>query len=125
MPETTHPPSGEYPKPASVYSLDLEAEADELVGKLPGHRRQTKSLARSFGVSVILMAMEAGDAIEEHSAAGVVTVQLVRGHARLSADGQAIDLRPGQLVMFQPGLRHDLRAEEQSVVVLTVTGGDD
>jgi hypothetical protein len=28
------------------------------------------------------------------------------------------------LVLFQPNIRHDLRAEEQSVVLLTITGGD-
>ena len=123
MPEVTKMPTGEYPKSAKSHHLNLEAAAAELKAKLPGSRRQTKSLARESGVSVIMMAMEAGDAIEEHSAPGVVTVQLVDGHAILVADGETFDLRPGEMLLFQPGVVHNVRAEEQSVVVLTVTGG--
>jgi quercetin dioxygenase-like cupin family protein len=69
------------------------------------------------------MAMEAGDAIEEHSAKGPVSVHLLRGHASLQANDHDHELRPGQLLLIQPEVRHDLRALEQSVVLLTVSGG--
>ena len=124
MPEVTKTPTGEYPKPAKTHHLDLEAAAAELRAKLPGTRRQTKSLARESGVSVIMMAMEAGDVHEKHSAPGVVTVQLLDGHAVLVSEGTTFDLRTGEMLVFQPRVVHDIRAEEQSVVVLTVTGGD-
>ena len=124
MPDTTRTPAGEYPRQAATHHLDLSAIADELTAALPGKGRQTRSLARESGVSVLMMAMEAGDALTEHSAAGVVTVQTLRGHAVLQADGQGFDLRPGQLLMFQPGVRHNVRAETESVVLLTITGGD-
>lgn len=124
MPETTHTPAGEYPQPAATHYLDLDVEADRLVRELPGRRRQTKNLARESGVSVLLMAMEAGDALQEHSADGVVTVQGLRGYAVLSVSEESFELRPGRVMVFQPGVRHDIRAEEQSVVLLTITGGD-
>jgi quercetin dioxygenase-like cupin family protein len=122
MPETQHHPSGPHPEPASVHYLDLEAEADRLIATLAGHRRRSVNLARESGVSLILMALEAGDAIAEHSAEGVVVVQLLRGHAVVQSGGESFDLRDGQVVLFQPGVRHDIRAEEQSVVLLTVNG---
>ena len=125
MPETTHPPSGQYPKPENAHHIDLVTAADELLAKLPGHSRQTRSLARESGVSTILMAMEGGDALEEHSAAGVVTVQLMSGLINLSAGGTSFELRPGQMVMIQAGVRHDVEAVAQSVILLTVTGGHD
>ncbi|MGE3076541.1 MAG: AraC family ligand binding domain-containing protein [Dehalococcoidia bacterium] len=124
MPETTRVPTGDYPKPASAHEVDLETEADRLLEALPGHRRQTKSLAREAGVSVIMMALEAGDAIQEHSADGVVMVHGLRGHVTLRSNGESLNLRRGQLAVFQPGVAHDLSAQEQSVVLLTVTGGD-
>ena len=124
MPEVTHQPAGEYPKAAPVHSLDLEAAATSLLETLPGHRRQTRSLARESGVSVIMMAMEGGDVLDKHHANGAVTVHLLDGHATLTARDETIDLRPGQLVMMQPNVTHNLRAEEQSVVLLTVTGGE-
>lgn len=125
MPGTTHPPSGDYPQPARFHDLDLLAEADRLTQALPGHQQRSRNLARESGVSVVLMAMEAGDTLAEHSAPGVVTFQLLRGHVTLVVDGQDVDLREDRLVLLQPGVKHDARAEEQSVVLLTVTGGDD
>jgi quercetin dioxygenase-like cupin family protein len=124
MPETTQPPTGQYPKPQEFHHLDLEAEADRLLTQLANHDRQTQNLAREGGVSVVLMAMESGDVIREHKTTGSTTVQAVRGHVTLTSGGKPIDLRPGELVLFQPNIRHDLRAEEQSVVLLTITGGD-
>jgi len=96
-----------------------------LVASLAGKSRQTRSLGREAGVSILMMAMESGDLLAEHSAKGTVTIHVLRGHAVLTAAGEPFDLRPGQLVMMQPAVRHDLRAEEQSVVLLTITGGDD
>lgn len=122
MPNTTHTPSGSYPARAPVHLLDLEAAADRLTAKLPGHRRQTENLAREGDTSVVMMAMEGGDAIQEHSAPGVVSVQLLRGHAVLAVGTESFELRAGNLVLLQPGVRHDVRAEEQSVVVLTISG---
>jgi hypothetical protein len=61
MPRTTHKPAGKYPEHAELHHLDLEAAADELLGRLPGSRRQSESLAREAGVSLVMMAMEAGD----------------------------------------------------------------
>lgn len=123
MPETTKTPSGNYPKPAATHPIDLQAAADRLVAELPGHGRRSENLAREAGVSLILMAMERGDVMAEHQAHGVVTVQVLRGHAALTAGEAAHDLRAGELVLLQPDVRHDLRAEEQSVVLLTIGGG--
>lgn len=123
MPETTRTPTGDYPHAAAVHELDLEAAADKLVQRLAGHGRQTESLAREAGVSVIMMAMEAGDNLKEHAADGVVAVQLLRGRVSLSASDETFELERGRMLLFQPGVRHDVLAHEQSVILLTVTGG--
>lgn len=123
MVDGTHTPSGNYPAHARAQVIDLETAADRLVAKLPGTRRQTENLAREAGSSVLMMAMEAGDQVQEHSAPGVVSIHVVRGHATVTAEGEAFSLRPGQLALLQPGVRHDVRAESQSVLVLVVSGG--
>ncbi|MGH2632555.1 MAG: cupin domain-containing protein [Tepidiformaceae bacterium] len=124
MPETTHTPTGQYPDPAPAHLIDIEAEADRLLQALASGGRQAQNIAREGGVSLVLMAIEGGDSVREHSTPGATTVTAIRGHIVVTGGGQAMDLRPGQLVLFQPGVRHDLRAEEQSVVLLTITGGD-
>lgn len=123
MPETTHVPEGNYPKPAPVHQVDLDGVADRLIATLPGHGRRSENLAREAGVSLIMMAMEGGDLLREHSTDGVIMVQVLRGHTTLTVGKETFGLRSGELVMLQPGVRHDLRAEEQSVVLLTIGGG--
>lgn len=125
MPDTTHMPAGDFPNKAPVHHLDLEAEARKLLGKLPGHRRQTTNLVREAGVSVLVMAMETGDILRDHAANGVVTVQLLSGRSVLASENQRIDLLKGHLAVLQPGVRHDVTAEEQSVLLLTITGGNE
>ena len=124
MPETTHTPTGQYPQTQPVHHLDLEGEADRLLAQLASHEQQSQNIAREGGVSLVMMAMEGGDAVREHSTPGATSVQVIRGHTTLIANGQSVSLRPGELLLFQPGVRHDIRAEEQSVVLLTITGGD-
>ncbi|MBE0608060.1 MAG: AraC family ligand binding domain-containing protein [Dehalococcoidia bacterium] len=125
MPDTTHIPAGDYPNKAPVHHLDLALEAQRLLEKLPGHRRQTRNLAREAGVSVLMMAMETGDILRDHATDGVVTVQLLSGRATLASDNEHVDLRKGHLAVLQPGVRHDVTAGEQSVLLLTITGGNE
>lgn len=125
MPDTTRQPTGEYPRSTTARRIDLEEAADTLVATLAGKSRQSQSLGREAGVSLVMMALESGDLLAEHSAKGTVTVHVLRGHATLTAAGESFDLRPGQLVMMQPRVRHDVHAEEQSVVLLTIAGGDE
>jgi len=116
-----HIPSGDYPAHETAHVIDLEAAADRLIARLPGHRRQAETLAREGGASLVLMALEAGDVIQDHSAGGAVGVQLLRGFAVVTADSRSFELRPGQLVFMQPNVRHGVEAREQSVVLLTLS----
>ncbi len=116
--------AGTYLQHARAQLLDLEAVADRLFQELPGSRRKTETIAREAGVSVVVMAMEAGDEIKQHLAPGAVTVHVLRGHISLNADDADFDLRPAQVVFLQPSTPHSVRAVEQSVIVLTITGGD-
>ena len=123
MPEVTHNPQGDYPQPAAVHQFDIELEADRLIAQLGGHGHQSRTLAREAGVSLVLMALEGGDAVPEHATHGATSIMPVRGHTVVTIGGEDADLRPGALVFLQPNVRHEIRAEEQSVVLLTISGG--
>lgn len=120
MPNTGHQPTGDYPHPAAIHYVDLTAESDALLQQLPGSRRQGKSLAREGGLSVLLMAMEAGDELEEHAAAGPAAIQVLRGSVVVTSEGTELLLRPGEMAMYQPGVRHGVRSDQRAVILLTV-----
>ena len=122
MPGVTHKPEGQYPHPSPVHALNLDDEADRLVAELKGAGHASRSLAREAGVSLVLMALEGGDAVREHSTAGATSIHVLRGHAAIGSAGQVWDCLPGDVLFFQPDVRHDIAAQEQTVVLLTITG---
>jgi quercetin dioxygenase-like cupin family protein len=120
----THVPQGEYPHQTPVHYIDLETEADRLVSELPGYGRRSRNLAREGGISIVLMAMESGDRLAQHSSDGTVIIQVLRGQVSLTANGHSQSMRDGEAALLQPNIKHDIAAEEQSVVVLTVASSD-
>jgi len=66
-----------------------------------------------------VLALLAGHDLSEHESPGEATLQVLRGHVRLSAGDDAWDGKTGDYVAI-PAQRHALHAVEDSVVMLTV-----
>src|SRR6478609_5852914 len=66
-----------------------------------------------------LIALLAGQSLEEHESPGEATLQVVSGRVRLIAGDDTQEAGPGDLVTIPPD-RHALAADEDSVVLLTV-----
>jgi quercetin dioxygenase-like cupin family protein len=66
-----------------------------------------------------LIALAAGRTLGEHDAPGEATLQVLVGSVRLTAGDEAWEGTAGDHVVIPP-LRHDLHAETDAVVLLTV-----
>ena len=66
-----------------------------------------------------LIALLAGQQLEEHESPGEATLQVICGRVRLLAGDDAREAGPGDLVPIPPS-RHALAADDDSVVLLTV-----
>lgn len=66
-----------------------------------------------------LVALTAGTVLAEHENPGEATVHVIVGRVSLNAGTDAWEGRAGDLIIVPP-MRHDLRAVEDSVVLLTV-----
>jgi quercetin dioxygenase-like cupin family protein len=66
-----------------------------------------------------LVALTAETTLAEHESPGEATLQVLSGRVRLSAGELAWDGRTGDFIVIPP-TRHDLRALEDAVVLLTV-----
>src|SRR5687768_5284587 len=94
------------------HAFDLAKAAEELRAEpLPGERKhRQKTLYRHGPVTVALFLFEPGAGMPPHEAEGVVTVHVLEGRLRMSAEGAAHDLAAGQMLIMAPGVRHDVRA---------------
>lgn len=111
-----------------LLTFDLAAQLRELQAEEPYARsgRAGRTLAKSGRLRVILVAMQAGNAIGTHQADSPMTLQVIHGHIRYRANDGEHEMRAGELLFFGPGDAHDIRALEETALLITLSAvGDD
>lgn len=104
--------------------LDLQAAADELLveaGQLnAGRSARTLTPGPGAALKQTLLALTAGQQLQDHLAPGPTTLLGIRGEAVLTHDGAAVTLTDGVWAACPVG-SHGLEAVTDAVVLLTVT----
>lgn len=102
--------------------LDLNAAIEKLKGEphpaTGGHRQIT--LYHYGSVTKVLFAFDEGGALNEHAANGVVSIHVLHGALAVTAAGEINELQAGQVLMLTPNVPHDVRATQESQMLLTV-----
>jgi quercetin dioxygenase-like cupin family protein len=58
--------------------------------------------------------------LKDHAADGYVSVHVLSGELRMTTAGNEYRMPSGSLLVLRPGVRHDVRAELASQMLLTV-----
>lgn len=86
-----------------------------------GHRQI--ALFHRGGVTQIAFSFDPDGYLAEHSAPGLVTIHTLEGHLVVNAEGKAHDMKPGDILVLDPDVPHDVLALEASAMLLTVRLG--
>ncbi|SEE44430.1 hypothetical protein SAMN04488561_1341 [Jiangella alba] len=87
--------------------------------RLSSAGRASRTLHSGARLRQTLIALTAGTRMNEHQSPGDATVHCLQGHVTLRTRDRAIAVGAGQLVDAPPE-RHDLLADEDSLIILTV-----
>lgn len=88
--------------------------------------RAGRTLAKSGRLRVTLTAMQSGNVIGTHQSDSPMTLHVLAGHIRYRANDGEHELRAGELLFFGPGDAHDIRALEETALLITLSAvGDD
>ncbi len=82
--------------------------------------RNAMTLVKQPVFRVVLVALRAGTDIADHETEGPITVQALEGRLAIHAGEDEFVLGAGQLLVLRPGLRHAMRAEDDSAFLLTL-----
>ena len=82
--------------------------------------RNAIALTKEPHLRVVVIAMKKGARLQEHQASGPITIQAASGSLRLSAGGQVLDLKHGEVVVLESAIEHEVVALEESALLLTL-----
>jgi quercetin dioxygenase-like cupin family protein len=105
-----------------VLAFDLAHEVAQLREQTAWRQgdRNAKTLVKEADFRIVLIALRAGSRMEEHRAAGRISVQTLMGHVRLQTAGTNVDLPVGRLVSVERDVPHTVEALEESAFLLTI-----
>ena len=83
--------------------------------------RNSKTLVKQPDFRIVLIALQKGGHIEEHSADARISIYTLSGHVKLQLPEQTVDLREGHLLVLERAIKHDLEALEESAILLTIS----
>jgi quercetin dioxygenase-like cupin family protein len=88
--------------------------------------RLGRTLARSGRLRVTLVALNGGIEVGTHHADSPMTIQLLEGRLGFRTAEREYEMKAGDVLFFGPGEAHDIRALEESALLLTISAiGDD
>jgi quercetin dioxygenase-like cupin family protein len=102
--------------------FDLVKEIADSRSKKPwsaGH--YAKTLFKKEDFRTVLITMEPSSRMKEHHADGTLSVQVIQGAIRFTAQGKAHELRAGNLVTLGASIPHEVESLEDSAFLLTIS----
>jgi len=104
-----------------LYSLDqLEEEVLETARSGSGVAGQT--IVKQEGLSALIVAVRSGETLEEHSVDGPATIQTLQGAVEFRLPEEAVQLSEGDYLVLGAKRRHDVKANEDSILLITFHG---
>jgi len=85
-------------------------------------KRAAKTLVKEGTLRVVLTLMRAGTELEEHKAAGPVTIQCLEGRVNVHSLKRSIELIEGEMIALDGGVPHSVEAVTESAFLLTIAG---
>ena len=118
-------PGSERPLHGPLQRFDLGAEVGRLMEEGAWQRGQRNSitLRKGEGMTVVLLVMKAGDRLEEHAATGPLSLSVREGRIRfMAAEEEVAEAGPDTLLTCDAGVRHTVEALSDAVCLLTIAG---
>lgn len=107
---------------ADVMQFSVQEEMLQLVQRVAGNKskRTAKTLVKEGPLRVLVVALDAGGKLEEHSVDGPFTVQCLMGKVVSHVGGSTKELRTGDLLVVDTGVAHDIEAKEAATLLITI-----
>ena len=120
---TPQRPEGERPLDAPMVEMDLSAFREQIKQEpaWKSNDRNAITIFKTNGMRIVLIALHAGAEMKTHTAAGIISVQVLEGQISFTTEQQIAALGAGHMLALHAGIPHSVLAREESVFLLTLT----
>lgn len=107
-------------------TFELADQIDELRGDEQYTRtgRTGRTLVKAGALRLTLVVLAAGVDVGTHHADSPMTLQPVEGRLRYRVNEEHFEIGEGEVLFFGPGHAQEIRALEDTALLLTITGED-
>ncbi|WP_177761627.1 cupin domain-containing protein [Flavobacterium sp. I3-2] len=84
-------------------------------------RIQTKVILETSFSKEIRIALSKGQLMKEHKAPFPIVIHVLQGSINLGSEGEIQEMNAGDLITLDANVPHDLRANENSIIRLTLS----
>jgi quercetin dioxygenase-like cupin family protein len=114
------------PLQSPILSFDLNEEIKGLREEDAWQAgRNSKTMVKHPDFRVVLTVLKSGTRLQEHKAAGRISVQAVAGRIRMHVQDEVFDLPAGRLLALERAVPHDVEALEDSAFLLSIAWPED
>lgn len=108
---------------APMVSIDLPEFTKQLRSESTWQTsdRNAITVYKTNGLRMVLVALHKQAFMQEHTAEGIISVQVLEGEINFRTDSESIIVKTGQIIALHIGLIHSVEAMEESVFLLTLT----
>ncbi|UQN08113.1 cupin domain-containing protein [Deinococcus sp. QL22] len=110
------------PQPIALNRYDLAGQLARLRSEasLRDHGRDSLTLVRDPGFTLLLVALQAGSGLPDHTAPGPISVLVLDGRVAFTSQGERLELAPHELVTLPARIPHEVMALEDSAILITI-----
>ena len=120
---TKQRPQGERKMDAALVTIDLRNFTKQIRAEKAwkDSDRNAITVFKTDGMRIVLIALHKDAEMKEHTADGMISVQVLEGQILFTTEEQSVELGKGEMLALHENVPHSVLAKEETIFLLTLT----
>jgi quercetin dioxygenase-like cupin family protein len=120
---TRQRPEGDRVMDAALVTIDLPLFVKQIKQEAAWKDtdRNAITVFKTDGMRFVLIALHKGAEMKTHTANGNISLEIIDGKIKFTADNRSVELSKGQMLALHKGIPHSVLAIEETTFLLTLT----